>query len=76
MPEVAGDAAILVDPESVEAIRAGMRRLIDDSACVAGLVEAGYRNVRRFEPAAVAEAYAAVYRSVADRAGRRERADG
>jgi len=76
MPEVAGDAALLVDPESVEAIRAGMRRLIDDPTCVAGLVEAGYRNVRRFEPTAVAEAYAAVYRSVADRAGRRERSHG
>ena len=37
MPEVAGDAAVLVDPYSVESIAAAMRRLAEDDALVARL---------------------------------------
>jgi glycosyltransferase involved in cell wall biosynthesis len=44
--EIAGDAALLVNPESVEEIAAGMERLIDDDAQRARLVAAGRERVR------------------------------
>jgi glycosyltransferase involved in cell wall biosynthesis len=41
LPEVVGDAALLVDPYSVEDIAAGLRRLLDDEALRADLVTRG-----------------------------------
>jgi glycosyltransferase involved in cell wall biosynthesis len=41
MPEVAGDAAVLVDPESVEAIAGGIVGVLSDGALRARLVAAG-----------------------------------
>ncbi len=48
LPEVAGDAAWLVDPTDVEAIAAGLHRLLTDQTLRAALIERGYANVRRF----------------------------
>src|SRR5438105_10829583 len=45
LPEVAGDAALLVSPDDVEAITAGMERLIGDAALRGRLVEAGRARV-------------------------------
>ena len=67
MPDVAGGAACLVDPFSVDSIRAGFVRVFTDDAYRAGLIEAGFRNVRRFDCTSVAEAYAALYERVARR---------
>jgi glycosyltransferase involved in cell wall biosynthesis len=67
MPEVAGDAACLVDPLDVAAIRAGFERIIGDAAYRDGLVEKGYRNVLRFDPDVIANAYLDIYRRVAAR---------
>lgn len=69
MPEVAGDAACLVDPFDVASIRAGVLKVIGDEEYREQLVEAGYRNVERFRPAAVAGRYAALYREIAANAG-------
>lgn len=49
MPEVAGDAALLVDPTDVSAIRDGMRRIATDDALRRDLVARGRRNLRRFD---------------------------
>jgi len=65
MPEVAGDAACLVDPLDVASIRAGILGVIQDAEYRRRLVEAGHRNVQRFRADAVAERYAALYRQVA-----------
>jgi glycosyltransferase involved in cell wall biosynthesis len=65
MPEVAADAACLVDPHDVFSIRAGVKRIIEDELYRERLVAAGYRNALRFQPAAVAGNYAALYRQVA-----------
>jgi len=46
--EVAGDAAVVVDPESVEAIRDGLRRVLDDAALRARLVARGREQAARF----------------------------
>ena len=45
-PEVAGGAAILVDPLDVEAIADGMRRLADDENLRGSLRELGFRRAR------------------------------
>ena len=63
MPEVAGEGACLVDPFNVESIRAGLLRIINDESYRDSVIEAGYRNVRRFQPDRIAAQYAAVYRA-------------
>ena len=48
LPEVAGEAALLVDPESVEAIGGGLRRLVSDAALRQSLAERGYARAKLF----------------------------
>lgn len=48
MPEVAGDAALLVDPTSTEEIAAGMERILSDPALRAHLATAGAARAREF----------------------------
>ena len=48
LPEIAGDAAILVDPTDVDAIADAMLRLSRDEALRAKLIAAGHENVKRF----------------------------
>ncbi|MBR8149355.1 glycosyltransferase family 4 protein [Burkholderia vietnamiensis] len=48
MPEVAGSAAMLVDPASVADIAAAMRRLGTDAGCREALVARGREQLRRF----------------------------
>ncbi|MEZ4836330.1 MAG: glycosyltransferase family 1 protein [Caldilineaceae bacterium] len=48
LPEIAGDAAILVDPTDVDAIADAMLRLSQDEALRQQLIAAGHENVKRF----------------------------
>jgi len=48
LPEVAGEAAVLVDPADVEGIAAALERAAADPALRATLIERGFSNVRRF----------------------------
>jgi glycosyltransferase involved in cell wall biosynthesis len=48
LPEVAGDAALLVDPEDVGALADAIQRLVGDEELYRDLVERGYRQVQRF----------------------------
>ncbi|MCY3709427.1 MAG: glycosyltransferase family 1 protein [Caldilineaceae bacterium] len=48
LPEIAGDAALLVDPEDVDDIAAAMLRLSRDEALRQELIAKGYENVKRF----------------------------
>ncbi len=48
MPEVAGDAAILVDPHSVESISASMLEILNNPARVEEMKEAGLERVKQF----------------------------
>jgi glycosyltransferase involved in cell wall biosynthesis len=48
LPEVAGDAALLVDPLDVKGMAEAMNRLLQDEGLRAELVERGYRQVRQF----------------------------
>jgi glycosyltransferase involved in cell wall biosynthesis len=66
MPEAAGDAACMVDPFDVADIRRGILRILEDPDYARALIERGFENAQRFLPERIAEAYAEVYRQVAD----------
>ena len=65
--EVAGDAALLVDPLSVGSIRDGMRSLLGDAALRAKLSRRGMERVARFSWRRAADETHAVYERVMER---------
>jgi glycosyltransferase involved in cell wall biosynthesis len=65
LPEVAGDAALLVDPLDVEAIAAGMSRLMEDADLRCSLVARGYVQASKFSWARAAQQVLEVLESVA-----------
>lgn len=64
MPEVAGGASVLVDPFSVESIRAGFQSLLADNGRWEDCVEQGFKNAQRFRVSVIAEQFLEVYRRV------------
>lgn len=64
MPEVAGDAACLVDPYDVVSIRDGIQRVIDNAEYRQQLVNNGLRNATRFQPDQVARQYIQLYQRI------------
>lgn len=65
LPEVAGDAAELADPEDVDAMARAIERVAGDPALRERRIAAGLARVDAFTWASVAERTLAVYRSVA-----------
>lgn len=65
MPEVAGDAAVIVDPTDVSAIRAGIKKIIEDDAFRVRMQERGFQNVKRFDPDTIALQYFELYQKIA-----------
>ncbi len=61
IPEVAGEGAELVPVGDLDALAAGLARVVGDDDRRAALVAAGHRNVERFSWAATADALVAVY---------------
>ena len=70
LPEIAGDAALLVDPTDVEAIADAMLQLSQDEPLRQRLIAAGYENVKRFSWEKAARETLAVLEKVA-RGGKR-----
>lgn len=64
IPEVAGDAALLVNPESDEEIAEAMRRIVEEPALAGLLVKKGMERVKGFSWSRCAEETLAVYRQV------------
>ncbi len=64
MSEVAADAAMLVDPKSVEDIRRGIVELIQDDQLREQLIRNGRQNVKKYRPEAIAARYLALYESM------------
>ena len=62
MPEVAGDAALLVDPYNVSEIRNSIIKIINDDALRNNLIENGYRNAERFKIDIIALDYLRLYK--------------
>ena len=67
LPEVAGDAAVLVDPLDRGAIAKGLVRLVTDSALRRRLADAGPRRAARFTWPATAAGTWAAYRKALPR---------
>jgi glycosyltransferase involved in cell wall biosynthesis len=65
MPEVAGNAACLVDPYDPSSIRQGILKIIQDAAYRDELVRKGFANVKRFDPQVIALQYLDLYKKVA-----------
>lgn len=70
LPEIAGDAALLVDPTDVDAIANAMLQLSQDEPLRQRLIAAGYENVKRFSWEKAAQETLAVLEQVA-RGGKR-----
>lgn len=64
MPEVAGAAALLVDPTDVRAIAGGLQRLITDSSLREKLIQAGFSRAKELTWEKSVEATWAVYREL------------
>jgi alpha-1,3-rhamnosyl/mannosyltransferase len=69
MPEVAGDAALLVDPDDVAAIARGLDEIVGDEDVRATLRAAGATRIASFTWERCAEATVAVLHDVAMRGG-------
>jgi glycosyltransferase involved in cell wall biosynthesis len=65
LPEVAGDAAVLVDPRDVAAIGDGLRRLLGDAALAADLRERGRARAAAFSWERTASETLALLKSIA-----------
>lgn len=61
MKEVSGGAAVLVNPNDVADIREGIVKLINDAELRTRLIEAGFENVRRFDPRVISKRYENYY---------------
>lgn len=61
MRDVAGGAAVLVDPYRPESIRSGLIKIIQNEQLRESLVAAGRENCRRFDPETVAAHYRELY---------------
>jgi glycosyltransferase involved in cell wall biosynthesis len=64
LPEVAGDAALLVDPTDVSEIAEGLARLLTDHAFAEDLRQRGLQRAATFTWAATARATLGVYRQL------------
>ena len=66
LPEVAGDAALLVDPGDTSAIAAAMQQVATDPTLRENLIERGFANVRRFSWTACAQSVLGVIEQCAE----------
>jgi glycosyltransferase involved in cell wall biosynthesis len=65
LPEVAGDAALLVDPTDTLTLRAGLERLLSSEEARNDLVARGWRRVKEFSWERCAECVALVLEKAA-----------
>jgi glycosyltransferase involved in cell wall biosynthesis len=63
LPEAAGDAALLVNPEDTMAIAQAIRRMLDEPALRAALRARGFAHVKQFTWARTARATAEAYQA-------------
>lgn len=65
LPEVVGNAGLLVDPDDIDGWIAAMLRVLDDADFRAGLIGAGHERVRSLSPAEAARRLVTAYRLAA-----------
>ena len=64
LPEVAGDAALLIDPNNVEELASAMERLLVDSRLRSELAQKGLKRAAQFSWERTARETLAVYQEV------------
>jgi glycosyltransferase involved in cell wall biosynthesis len=64
LPELAGDAALLVEPTDIDALATAMRRLLQDADLRRRLVAAGFEQIRKFTWEKAAAQLLAVYEAM------------
>jgi glycosyltransferase involved in cell wall biosynthesis len=69
LPEVVGDAAVLVEPGDIDTMAAGLGRLLADEDLRREKVEAGHRQVQQYSWATAAAGLADLYAEAAAAAG-------
>lgn len=67
LPEVVGDAAIMVDPMSVDSIYKGMKRLWDDKGLRLKLSEKGIERASKFSWEQTADRFSEIISRVAQK---------
>jgi glycosyltransferase involved in cell wall biosynthesis len=72
LPEVAGNAALLVNPENVFEIRRGLQRVLLDMELREKMKQRGYEQAMKFSWAASVGRILEIYREVAERRAARE----
>ncbi len=65
LPEVAGDAAVLVDPEDPDEIAAVVREVLEDQGLRRGLRDRGFERARLYESSAILPRLLAIYQRAA-----------
>ena len=66
MPEVAGNAACIVDPYSVSEIQAGLIKIINSPTYRKTLIDNGYENAKRFCTKKIADQYDEIYQELSN----------
>jgi len=64
LPEIAGDAALLIDPYDIDAMAAAIRRLDNDADLRADLAHRARRRAQDFDAASYAERIDALYQKL------------
>lgn len=70
MPEVAGDAALIVDPYNIDEIRNALIKIIEDDNLRNELVLKGFKNSERFDLKTISMEYYKIYKSIAQENGK------
>ncbi len=69
MASVSGGAAYLVDPYSVESIRAGIRKIMDDEPYRIQLIQKGFKNIERYKLKNITMQYSELYQELIRKKG-------
>jgi glycosyltransferase involved in cell wall biosynthesis len=67
MPEVAGNAAHLVDPFDIEDMKNGILKVIAEDTYREQLIENGYENAKKFAVEKIVKDYCEVYEEISNR---------
>lgn len=64
LPEIAGDAAIYIDPESIDSISSGIKIMLNDSGLRTKMVKLGFTQIKKFTWEQTARQTLQVYRRI------------
>ena len=66
MKTIAGEGALLVNPNETDSIRAGLKKLITDESLRSKVIEAGFINAEKYSLQNSINNYSALYKRILD----------